>query len=64
MTAAPTAYRRTLLPPVFGSTELARDAAMMPPTAAIVDAIMKAEIRILSTLMPARRAASRLPPTA
>ena len=42
MTAAPTAYSRTLLPPVFGSTELAREAAMMPPTAAIVEQITKA----------------------
>jgi hypothetical protein len=48
----------------LGSTELARDAAMMPPTAAIVEQITNAEMRIRSTLMPARRAASRLPPTA
>ena len=36
----------------------------MPPTAAIVEQITKARIRIRSTLMPARRAASVLPPTA
>ena len=37
---------------------------MMPPIAAMVEQMTKAEIRIRSTLMPARRAASRLPPTA
>ena len=37
---------------------------MMPPTAAMTEQITKTEIRIRSTLMPARRAASRLPPTA
>ena len=54
----------TLLPPVLGSTELAREAAMMPPTAAMAEQMTNAEIRIRSTLMPARRAASALPPTA
>jgi len=52
-----------LLPPVFGSTELARLAAMMPPMDAIPEQITNADTRIASTLMPARRAASWLPPT-
>ena len=53
-----------MLPPVFGSTELALEAAMMPPTAAIEEQMTKALILIRSTVMPARRAASALPPTA
>ena len=36
----------------------------MPLIAAIVEQMTKAGIRIRSTLMPARRAASALPPTA
>ena len=64
MTAAPTAYSRILLPPVFGSTELARLAATMPPIEAIPEQITNTEVRIRSTLIPARRAASELPPTA
>ncbi len=35
-----------------------------PPTAAIVEQIMKTEIRIHDTLIPARRAPSMLPPSA
>jgi hypothetical protein len=53
-----------LLPPALGSTELARDAAMIPPTAAMVEQIMNTEVRMLAVLMPARRAASVLPPVA
>ncbi len=64
MTAAPTAYSRTELPPVFGSTELALEAATMPPIAAIEEQITNALILIRSTGMPARLAASVLPPTA
>src|SRR5215217_2201716 len=41
-----------------------RDAAMMPPMAAMVEATMKTITRTRVTLMPARRAASALPPTA
>ena len=37
---------------------------MIPPIAAIVDAIMNTITRTRFTLMPARRAASALPPTA
>ena len=36
----------------------------MPPIAAIVEQITNAEMRIRSTGIPARRAASLLPPTA
>ncbi len=64
MTALPTASSRTLLPPVLGSTELPREAATMPPTAARQEQMTKAAIRMNATLMPARRAASGLPPTA
>ena len=64
MTAAPTAYSRTFEPPAFGSTEVAREAAKMPATAAMTEQIMKHAIRTLATLMPARRVASALPPTA
>src|SRR5918996_3651122 len=64
ITAAPTAYSRVLLPPALGSTELALDAAMMPPIAAMVEPIMNTDVRMLATLMPARLAASLLPPVA
>ncbi len=37
---------------------------MIPPTAAIDDVIMKQASRSRSVLIPARRAASMLPPTA
>ena len=37
---------------------------MIPPAAAISDASMKTIVRIRSTLIPARRAASALPPIA
>ena len=37
---------------------------MMPPTPAMTAEIMKTMIRMRGTLMPARRAASALPPTA
>ena len=37
---------------------------MIPPTPAMNPAIMNTTIRTRSTLMPARRAASALPPTA
>jgi hypothetical protein len=37
---------------------------MMPPIAAIAPEIMNTMMRMRGTLMPARRAASALPPTA
>jgi hypothetical protein len=52
------------LPPEFWLTARRREAAMMPPIAAIVPAIAKTATRIPLTLIPARRAASALPPTA
>ena len=64
MTAAAIEYSRIEPPPAFVSTELSRDARMMPPIAAMNPEIPNTAIRIASTLMPARRAASALPPTA
>ena len=64
MTAAPTAYSRVSAPPVCGFTEFVRLASSTPPTAASVEHIMKQEMRTQATLIPARRAASALPPTA
>ena len=58
------ASSRKSLPPEDWLTASSRDAAMMPPTAAIDDAIMNTSTRIRLTLIPARRAASSLPPTA
>ena len=52
------------LPPEFWLTASSREAAITPPIAAIVPAIPKTAIRTPSTRMPARRAASALPPTA
>ncbi len=45
-------------------TASSREAAMIPPAAAIDEAIMNTITRTRLTLMPARRAASALPPTA
>ena len=64
MTAAPTAYSSMLPPPDDVETLPLLDAAMMPLSAAIDEPITNTEMRIRSTLMPARRAASGLPPTA
>ena len=64
MTAAPTAYSSVLPPPDPGETLPVYDALTMPLMAAIVEQITNAEILQPSTLMPARRAASVLPPTA
>ena len=64
MTAAAIEYRRIEPPPAFVSTDRRREARMMPPSAAISEQIAKTVILIRSTLMPARRAASWLPPTA
>ena len=64
MTAAPTASSRVSLAPVFESTEFTREARKMPPIAAMNAVQMNADHRTRCTLMPARRAASALPPTA
>ena len=64
MTAAPTANSRVVEPPVDGETELSLDANRMPATAASVEQMMKQAILMRETLIPARRAASALPPTA
>ena len=64
MTAAATAYSRTLPPPEPGETLPTYDASSSPLMAAIVEQMMKAAILMRVTLMPARRAASVLPPTA
>ena len=52
------------LPPEFWLTAKSREAAITPPTAAIAPAIAKTATRTPLTRMPARRAASSLPPTA
>ena len=64
MTAAAIGYSSAWPPPVFVSTDRSREARMMPPMTAITDTSAKHAMRTLSTLMPARRAASALPPTA
>ena len=64
MTAAPTAYSSALPPPEPGETLPVYDAASRPLIAAIDEQITNAVILIRVTLMPARRAASALPPTA
>ena len=52
------------LPPEPWFTASSREACMMPPIAAIDPAIANTITRIACTLIPARRAASALPPTA
>ena len=64
MTAAPTAYSSSLPPPEPGETLPEYDALRMPAIAAMPEQIMNAVTLIRVTLMPARRAASALPPTA
>ena len=64
ITAAAITSRRRLPPPVFVATDRRRDASMIPPAPAMKPLIMKTAIRTRSTSMPARRAASALPPTA
>ena len=56
--------RRRFPPPVLVATERSREASMIPPTPAMKLPIMKTAMRTRSTSMPARRAASALPPTA
>jgi hypothetical protein len=64
ITGAAIEYSSSEPPPEFVSTERRREARMIPPTAAIIEQMAKHAILMLSTLMPARRAASALPPTA
>ncbi len=64
MTAAAIAFIRRLPAPEDWFAALIWEARNMPPTAAIVPAREKTEIRTNATLMPARRAASTLPPKA
>ena len=64
MTAAATASSTVSLPPVCGLTDDSRDASAMPPSAATLEQITKPDNRTSGSLMPARRAASALPPTA
>src|SRR3954471_2500669 len=64
ITAAAIAFSSTSEPPDDWFTAYSRDAAMIPPAAASVEQSMNTVMRIIATLMPARRAASGLPPTA
>ena len=64
MTAAAIALISVSPPPDCWLAKPSRIAATTPPTAASVLHSAKTEMRIQSTLMPARRAASMLPPTA
>ena len=64
MTAAAMESSSRLPPPAAVSTERRREARMMPPMPARALEIMKTVILMPVTLMPARRAASSLPPTA
>src|SRR6185503_10091050 len=58
ITAAAIGYSSAWPPPVFVSTDRRREASTMPPTTAMNEHRAKHAIRTLSTLMPARRAAS------
>ena len=64
ITAAAIASISSVPPPAFRSTLLRRAASTTPPSPAIAPEIMKTMILTRATLMPARRAASALPPTA
>ena len=64
MTAAAIASISSVPPPAFRSTLFRRGASTMPPSPDMQPEIMKTRIRIRATLIPARRAASALPPTA
>ena len=64
MTAAAIGYSSAWPPPVFVSTDRRREASTMPPSTAMNEQNAKQAIFTRSTLMPARRAASALPPTA
>ena len=64
ITAAAMTLSSRLPPPVSVDTERMREVRMIPPAPAMKPMIMKTAMRMRSTLMPARRAASGLPPTA
>ena len=64
MTAAAIESISSVPPPALRSTLFRRAASTIPPRPAMKPEIMKTMIRIRLTLMPARRAASALPPTA
>ena len=64
MTAAAIAFRSSVPGGNVSATEFTYAASMMPPIAAVALEITKTSTRMRATLMPARRAASALPPTA
>ena len=64
MTAAPTASSTVSMPPVCGLTELQLRGERHAADRGDAEQITKPDIRTTGTLMPARRAASALPPTA
>ena len=64
ITAAAMALSSTSPLPEAWLTANSREACITPPTAASVEASAKTEMRTRLTSMPARRAASALPPTA
>ena len=64
MTGPAIAISSRSLPPEDWFTAISREAARTPPAAASVEPSMKTMMRTWSILMPARRAASALPPTA
>jgi len=61
---AATAYSSVLPAPASGVTELNRGAAMMPENTAIAELMTKHMMVMYPTRIPARLAASALPPTA
>ena len=64
MTADAIAFRSRFPGGNVSATEFTCAAKMIPPIAGIAPEIMNTRILIRGTLMPARRAASVLPPTA
>ena len=64
MTAAAMEFSSRSPPPDDWLTANSREAAMMPPSAARVEHSAKTISRTRVSEMPARRAASALPPTA
>ena len=64
ITAAAIAFKSRLPGGNVSATELTWAAKMIPPIAAIAPEIANTRMRTRDTLMPARRAASALPPTA
>ncbi len=64
MTAAEIESSSSVPPPTCRFTDWSRAARTIPPTPAMIPEIMKTRMRMRGTLMPERRAASALPPTA